>query len=301
VGKTLKIFQRSLPGNIAIILFLAVSLTFLVVEPVVAATSQSSGSVGIEGIIPSPPPSRAATIAVPANGALFSTIPITISGICPSGLLIKIFDDNAFVGSSICSSGGSYSLQASLFSGTNQLVARDYDSLNQNGPDSNTVTVTFNDAQFTQLGTPLTITSAYAEKGAQPGSELSWPIILSGGTGPYAISVDWGDNTPSELLSESYAGTININHTYNSAGVYTVVIKATDKNGSVAFLQLVGQATGAVQKNNSATTGNGSNTTIEKSVLWWPVLIMIPLLLITFCLGRRHELYVLRKRLQSDR
>jgi hypothetical protein len=249
-----------------------------------------SGSIGLEGTISSAPPTRGATIVVPSNGAVFTAVPITVSGLCPSGLLVKIFSNNIFVGSTICSNG-SYSLQVDLFSGQNDLVARVYDSLDQSGPDSNTVTVTFNDAQFAQFGTQLSLSSAYAERGAPPGSELDWPILLSGGVGPYAISVDWGDGSAPDLLSANTPGTITLKHIYRTAGVFKVIVKATDKNGETAFLQLVGQATGAVQSN----TKSGGNLIIEKIVLWWPALAMFPLILAAFWVGHRHGLYVVRR------
>jgi len=255
-----------------------------------------SGSVGLEGTISSAPPTRGATIAVPGNGAVFTNVPITVSGLCPSGLLVKIFDNNVFVGSVVCS-GGSYSLQIDLFSGRNDLVARVYDALDQAGPDSNTVTVTFNDAQFLQFGTQLTLTSAYAERGAPPGTQLEWPVILNGGTGPYAISVDWGDGSSPSLISASAAGTITLTHTYKVAGVYRVIVKATDKNGNEAFLQLVGQATGAIQSNGNS---KGSTIVIQKQIIWWPLLAMLPLILLSFWVGRRHQMHTLRRQFEDE-
>ena len=35
-------------------------------------------------------------------------------------------------------------------------------------------------------------------------------------------------------------------HTYDSAGVYKILVKAADKNGAVVYLQLVGVGNGAV-------------------------------------------------------
>jgi hypothetical protein len=266
-------------------LCLSFTLSSVIIPGISSAAAQTgSGAVGIEGTIPSSPPSRGASISVPANGASFSTDPITVSGICPTGLIIKIFDNNVFVGSTICS-GGSFSIQIDLFSGTNEITAIDYDSLGQAGPTSNTATVTYVNNQFADYGVHVALSSAYAERGAQPGSELDWPILLSGGTGPYAISVDWGDGSSSELLSQSSVGTINIHHTYSNAGIYNVIVKATDKNGEEAFLQLVGQATGAIQSNNKSS--NSSNQIIQKKVIWWPALVLIPLTITAFWLGRK--------------
>src|SRR3982751_1352453 len=72
-----------------------------------------TGAVGLEGTVKSPPPTQAATIAVPGNGATFKSTPITVSGLCKTGLLVKIFSNNIFVGAATCANG-SYSLQADL-------------------------------------------------------------------------------------------------------------------------------------------------------------------------------------------
>ncbi|HVX24242.1 MAG TPA: PKD domain-containing protein [Candidatus Saccharimonadales bacterium] len=286
--------------KLAIVLVLAVAMGLSTDLPAWAANQfpdeTSSGSIGLQGTISTAPPKRGATITVPSNGASFTTVPITVSGLCPSKLLVKIFANNVFVGSTICKNG-SYSLRVNLFDGQNDLVARVYDALDQAGPDSNIVKVTFNDVQFARFGTRVQLTSNYAERGAPPGQELDWPIILSGGNGPYAISVDWGDGGPTDLMSRQTSGTFNVKHTYKTAGVYNVIVKATDKNGGEAFLQLVAVATGATQNN---AKGNGS-TAVRVEVLWWPALAMLPLIFATFWVGRRHELYTLRKQLEKSR
>jgi len=287
---------------------LIVSCLLVVVAAVIGTTSvfaadafpdqTKSGSVGLQGTISTGAPTRAATIAVPGNGAVFTSIPITVSGLCPANTLVKIFSNNVFVGSAFCN-GGSYSLQVSLFSGKNDLVARVYDSLDQAGPDSNTVSVTYNDASFAEFGTHVTLTSIYAQRGSPPNQELKWPIILSGGVGPYAISIDWGDGSPTDLLSQTITGTFDIKHIYKNAGLYKVLIKATDKNGGVAFLQLVAQATGAGQ--NNTKENKDSNSIVRVQVLWWPALLMLPLIVASFFVGRRAELYTLRKQLEKSR
>lgn len=266
-------------------LFLAVSSLMPSISAYADNPAPQSGSIGLEGKISTAPPKTAATIAVPSNGASFSSVPVTVSGLCTTGLLVKVFSNGIFVGSTVCS-GGSYSLKVDLFAGRNDLVARVYDALDQAGPDSNTVTVTFNDAQFLRFGTQLSLTSPYGERGAPPGTELDWPVLLSGGVGPYAISADWGDGTQAELISASFAGNITLKHTYKTAGIYTVVVKATDRNGAVAFLQLVGQATGAVQNNKAGT----NNANVQTKVMWWPAAAMLPLLLVSFWLGSRYQI-----------
>jgi hypothetical protein len=290
------IFRR---GSLGLVLSLLCVFGFS--SAVTALGSQQNpqaGSTGLQGTISSPAPTTAATISVPVNGRTFTETPITVSGVCTTGLLVKIFSNNIFVGSAQCI-GGSFSLQISLFSGQNDLIARVYDALDQAGPDSNKVTVTFQDAQFTAFGEHVTLSSGYAKLGANPGSELQWPIILSGGSGPYAISVDWGDSSAAGLKSVPFAGDFDLTHIYQSAGIYRVIIKATDINGQTAYLQLVGVGNG---KAAQSTNGTGSNTTtiIKRVFVWWPFLIVFPLILVAFWLGTRYELQSIHRQLDKQ-
>ena len=275
---------------------------FIVTNPIWAAgpseQNPQSATQGFEATVLGTPPTQAATIAIPTNGQTFTNIPITVSGLCQTGLLIKIFANNVFVGAEQCANS-TYSLQVDLFSGTNDLVARDYDNLDQQGPDSNTVSVFFNDAQFAQFGTRVTLSSDYARQGVNPGSLLTWPLILSGGTGPYAVSVDWGDSSSSTLKSVAFTGVVNVTHTYNQAGVYNIVAKATDANGTSAYLQLVGVANGKINGNLSST--NSTTSSGKTIILWQPMLIAVPIILAAFWLGRRHELYVIRRTIEASR
>lgn len=275
-------------------------LLFAVVPAAVRAQSPNpqDGAIGVQGTLSSPPPTTGATIAVPVNGQGFNSLPITVSGLCPDDLLVKVFKNNVFAGSVMCS-GGSYSLIIDLFNGQNELVARVYDALDQAGPDSNIVTVVYTD---TRQGTAsrVSLTSNFAKRGANPGQTLVWPIIISGGEGPYAVSVDWGDGKPPDLLSQPFPGTFDIKHVYDSPGIYNIIIKATDRNGGIAFLQLVGVANGPLSQDNGGEGGDGAGTTAAQiRILWQPAAIMIPLILSTFWLGKKYELKVLKKKIEQ--
>ena len=280
-------------ATLAILLGVAPSVQAAIPPP-----GPSRSSVGVEGTIPSPAPTQAATITTPTNGAVFTSIPITVSGLCKTGLLVKIFSNNIFVGSVMCV-GGSYSVQVSLFSGKNELVARVFDALDQQGPDSNKVTVTYNDAQFSSFGTHVILTSQYARRGANPGQQLDWPVILSGGIGPYAISVDWGDGSPTTLKSTSFAGTFTLSHIYKSSGTYNIIFKATDHNSTEAYLQVVAVISGNTSGQQGGTSGNPT-TVVRTKVLWQPAAVMLVFVFISFWLGRRYELSSLRKRIEQD-
>lgn len=286
-------------------LFLLACLMALTPVPVTAIGLQDpnqDASFGMEGTIEGPPPTTPASITTPSSGQTFTDTPITIAGVCKTGLLVKIFSNNVFVGSTMCQNG-SYRLQIDLFSGRNDLVARVYDALDQAGPDSNLISVVFNDGSFAQFGTRVTLSSLYARKGGNPGSEFVWPVVISGGVGPYAVSVDWGDNTADTLLSRAFAGSMDLMHTYQEAGIYTVIVKVSDANGTTAYLQLVGVANG--EASGQATSSGGTATIVRDTAFgrygWIIALAAVPLLAITFWLGQRHELLTIRRRIDEGR
>lgn len=257
--------------------------------------AEESGSIGVEGRISSPPPTVGATISVPRDGQTFTGLPVTMAGICPDGLLVKVFKNNVFAGSTQCNNG-SFSILIDLFSGLNELVARVYDDLDQAGPDSNIVRVTFNDGR-PGAGSRVSLTSSFAKRGANPGQTLTWPIVLSGGQGPYGLSIDWGDGKPADLSSRSVTGAFDIQHVYDNPGTYNIVIRAVDASGGVAYLQLVGVANGPLSQ-DAGGAGIADSGRQPVKILWQPAAILIPLIISTFWLGKKYELKKIRVHLE---
>lgn len=292
----------------AAVLVAAVWLAVGTAQAVTPPPGPSSATAGVEGRIPSPPPTQAATIVRPANGQSFTVSPITVTGSCPPNSNVRIYNNGIFVGSAICQ-GGSYSLDISLFTGRNDLVAKVYDNLDQAGPDSATVTVNYSDPQFAAAGAQTLLTSQYARQAANVGDVIRWPLVLSGGSGPYAFAVNWGDGTPEELKSQEFAGAISFNHIYKNAGIYQVIIKVVDRNGSSYFLQVIAvingdNGTGNGNGTGSSTAGSDKDknaTIITKTRTNWQIpLALIVLLPFGFWLGRHAELTALRKRLERE-
>jgi hypothetical protein len=258
------------------------------------------GSYGLEATKTQPPPTQGATITTPGNGASFTTSPITVNGICPNDLLVQVYNNNVMVGSVMCK-GGSFSLQVSLFAGTNDLTAIVYDDLDQAGPTSAVTTVTYNDSRLTAFGAVVTLTSSYGRRSAAAGTQLGWPLQLSGGSGPYAFSIDWGDGTPSELKSQALSGVVEIAHTYKKAGIYQVNIKVTDANGVSAFLQVIAVSSGKVDGTASTDKSTGDSSTATPQVLWIPAAISTVLLVPAYFLGRMSQLTSLRNKMLKER
>ncbi len=258
-----------------------------------------SNAFGLEGVIKSPPPTQGARIIAPSGGQAYSEPLITVSGTCPKGLLVEILSNGVMVGSTFCEDG-SFSLQISLFFGQNDLTARVLDSFGQQGPPSNTVSVTFNAGGFTEIGSGITLTSAYSRRSADPGSTLLWPLQLSGGQGPYAFSIDWGDGSQPDLKSQPTAGIINISHVYKAAGIYKVTIRVTDINGVTGFLQVIAVANGDAEATIKTGEEPETRTIVRTNVIWIPAAIAVALLLPAYWLGRRSEMHALRRKLERD-
>lgn len=269
----------------------------MAITPIPTPKPQSN-SYGMEATKTQPPPTRGATITTPGNGASFANSPIMVNGICPDGLLVQVYNNGVMVGSVMCKDG-SFSLQMSLFAGTNELSAIVYDDLDQSGPTSDTVTVTYNDTRFTAFGALMTLTSSYGRRSAPLNQELSWPLQLSGGAGPYAFSIDWGDGSKPELKSQPLSGVVGILHTYKKAGIYQVNVRATDVNGVSAFLQVVAVSSGKVEE-VAAPTQAGKQTD-QVVVLWIPAAVALLLLLPTYWLGRRSQLVTLQRKMLKER
>ncbi|MCA9345081.1 hypothetical protein KC871_00470 [Candidatus Saccharibacteria bacterium] len=272
-------------------------LVMVAVTAFAQVENPQNGGIGLQGKISSPPPSSAPTISTPGNGQVISTIPIEVRGICTGNLLVKLYKNNVFSGSDQCRNG-SYSITIDLFSGRNELVARHVDELDQQGPDSNVVAITFNDgASRPNLAERITVTSSYARRGANPTETLSWPIVITGGTAPYALSVDWGDGSQADVYSITIPGEFTIKHVFKQAGVYRALIKATDKNGNVGFLQLTAIANGEIKQADVAGAVE-SGRTITK-VLWQPVVLAIPFVITTFYLGKKYEVTRIKQKLSK--
>ena len=254
------------------------------------------GSYGIGATKTQEAPTQGATITTPGSGASYTESPITVSGICPAGLIVQIYNNGVMVGSVMCENG-SFSLQVGLFAGINELTATVFDDLEQAGPASNVVTVNYTNAQFSAFGQLVTLTSSYGRRSAAANANLGWPLQLSGGSGPYAFSIDWGDGGAAELKSEALAGVINIQHTYKRAGIYRVNVRVVDANGVSAFLQVIAVSSGEVAAPTAEEEKSGTRTV----VLWIPAAIAFALLLPVFWLGRRSQIVSLRNRMLKER
>lgn len=303
MGKKLQRYGWQLPAmfaGIGLLAFFVFSSPVSAIEKIPDPQPQP-GAYGLAATKTQAPPTQGATITTPGNGASYNVSPITVSGMCPSDLIVQIYNNGVLVGSVMCTNG-SFSLQVSLFAGTNELSASVFDDLNQAGPTSNIVTVNYSNTSFAAFGSLITLTSSYGRRSAAAGASLTWPLQLTGGTGPYAFSLDWGDGSSAELKSQSLAGLVSIAHTYKKAGIYQVSVRVSDVNGVAAFLQVVAVANGTVDA-TTATTDNATsnNSAARVIIIWIPAVIALLLLIPAYWLGRRSQLVSLRNKMQKER
>lgn len=260
----------------------------------------SGGSVGLTGTVPGKAPTVGATIRTPTDGQRFVQTPITVAGTCPKDTLVEIFKNDIFAGSAICTSEGTFSFQIDLMIGSNKLVARVYDALNQQGPDSNTVTV-FYDAIASQ-GAPITslnfggpqllINTDAVFRGSFPNKEMTIPIDVLGGRAPYAVNIQWGDST-NKVVSRPDNSTFRTSHTYKKAGTYQLSIQATDADGRVAFLTVASIVNG--QSDTVTAASSNAKTTTNSLLLLWPLYAATFAVVVSFWLGEWREKRLLIK------
>lgn len=256
-------------------------------EAAVPAVNPQSGSVGLTGTVRGPAPSQAAVITSPQNGTRTSTIPLTVSGICPPNTFVLITKNGSFAGATDCLPNGTFKLEIDLFVGRNQLVAKVSDALGQYGPDSAAVTVYYDAPGFnlpgSNVGRQLFLQADTTVVAVSPGQNLTRSVTIIGGVGPYAVSWDWGDGSTS-LVSQGIEGVISASHTYDRPGNYRVIVRVTDSSGNAAFLQLVTVINGPV-----AVVGKSSGNGAFPGVLLtaWPLYFLALLMVLLFWLGER--------------
>src|SRR5690348_6906480 len=189
--------------------------------------------------MPGPPPKTGAVITAPQDGQHITTSPVAVSGTCPDDTIVEIYKNDIFAGSGPCTQGG-FSFDIDLLVGKNTLVARDYDALNQAGPDSAAVNVFYDvlPAQAALLaplnfgGSQLLLNTNAVYRGVFPQQMLNIPLSIIGGVPPYAVNVQWGDST-NKVVPRNDNLTFNVDHAYTKAGTYQVTFQGSDSQGRV--------------------------------------------------------------------
>lgn len=273
-GKLLH-FKHS--SYVALLLILALVGFFLVVNQ--NFTNAMSPSVTIGAVVRAPPPAIGATITAPINGLRIVNLnPSQVSGECSSNSFVVVYNDGVLAGSTICSSVGNFSISIQLHSGQNTLTALNFDNINQAGPKTPPVIVTFVSEESTIEVTPpilpinpvlipgitenMSDCNSYKPEGefktgGQPHvAVVCMPLTILanrddkigvfvwGGEPPYALSFKWGLNAGDSLISLDKPGYKTVNAHYASSGIYNINIQLVDSQSNFATGESATQVTG---------------------------------------------------------
>jgi len=244
---------------IFVMIFLCVSVLIIGYTYHVVAASYT-----VSAIVDAPLLSEGATILSPVDGDTITNAPIVVSGTCPYQSYIKLYDNTLFSGTAWCTAGGTFQITTDLYSGTNSLLAQDYNITDQPGPASPAVTLTYTPPKSpsqptggssssssstiktsetetvipaTRGTTPLVLTSDFHYQTFVENDVFVWTLDVEGGIPPYAITANWGDGTSSAYNFNSDPQ-FQITHTYNKTGYYPIIVNSTDKVGNTRMLQL---------------------------------------------------------------
>lgn len=109
--------------------------------PAQALTLTENRSVTITAVVPGGPPTIPAIIDSPLNGETVTATPLVVTGTCEVGLRVEIYNFGALAGTGTCSAQGTFTINIGLLEGLNSLTALNFDSFDQSGPISPTVSV----------------------------------------------------------------------------------------------------------------------------------------------------------------
>ena len=218
-------------GVLLALLFVTGVLLFSNLEVLRVFSITSSGQINIGLTVNGAAPSIGAAITRPTRNTIVRETILPVEGLCPQSTLVAIYNNGNFAGSTTCTSSDLFQLLVNLKPGTNILQAQNYDGLNQPGPVTSQTIITYqtpNDTlavedlpkpQQQKIDTIMTVAPqpaikpcyeqasiiptqqnsfgvlvACVERNVSVGELFKLPVTIVGGTSPYALSVEWGDD-----------------------------------------------------------------------------------------------------------
>jgi hypothetical protein len=152
-------------------------------------------------------------------------------------VIIVILDNGSEAGSAACDANNNFQVSITLQPATNVLVARSFTITGDSGPDSASVTVTYNPPNPPPvLGSSgnnvspldLTIDESFMVFGRE--KDALWLGSIIGGTAPYQLRVDWGDGAQNTYTFAT-AGQHTTTHHYRVLKPYDTIFYLSDHSG----------------------------------------------------------------------
>lgn len=298
-GRRLPFYCTSYAVLYFIIAFTTLFLLYTSRQVVAGPPQQQSGAISLSGTIQGTPPETPAKITSPSSGSRYKQSQLEVQGNCLENAFVEIYRRNIYAGTAMCSTAGRFVIIITLLSGANELIAKTRDSLNQYGPNSDSITVYLDGTAKKSVSAanrqapadPLLLTTTAIQKGFKLNEEATIEYEISGDRLPYIVSIDWGDGSPPGLYTHQSSGKFTASHTMKKAGQIVIHISALGASGEQAVLQtiLVVEGEGSYAAPISpACTDCIVSTEIASLIdkLWLPLLIAT-LMTVSFWLGEK--------------
>ena len=145
---------------------------------------------------------------------------------------------------------------------------------------------------------PFVITGEYLYSTKRVDQTFAFDLGISGGTAPYALTVDWGDGTTTDITQRNQSA-LTISHVYKRSGNYVVLVRGVDAADQPAVLQLSAVVVAPNElAGGGATSSSGGLTGGLRQWVWivWPVYILVTLMVVSFWIGEQEGYRQLRLR-----
>lgn len=303
------------------ILFIFLVITgFLVFIGYDISSADAGGNITVGLTVSDDPPSRGAVITTPTSGSEFTTPIIDVVGTCSPTTAVVVYSNNVLAGSVLCTPSGAFKLKIQLFGGVNKITALNYDSLNQSGPVTPSVMVNYKAPVSSSSGLPVQPIMIYSkscdnyangqiaptadtvrvaivcwQRSVNANNDTTIGVMVWGGHAPYALTIDWGDGSPSVLKSIEQPGYSTFTKKYKSKGRYIVTLRASDGKESQAYMQTMLDVADTTNSNDFiGYVGNSINTSWFDSPV--PTYFLAVALVIGFWGGDYFERLILSTR-----
>ncbi len=152
----------------------------------------SADDVSITATVPILNITHPAAITSPSNGQTIYYTPTNVQGTCQYGSYQVLYRDGYTSGEAFCPSSNKFSIVTDLIPGINHLVIKSFNSINQPGPDSPEVTITYNPNPPTvptpNKTTPVVPASPTTSPATSPTATTTPNEVIQTPTTPYTIA-----------------------------------------------------------------------------------------------------------------
>lgn len=209
----------------------------------------SADTYTVTATVPAPMPAGVPEITSPTDGMTISGDSVNVSGTCPvitPAIIVAIYRDSTLIGSTECRADGAFFVAVPLAYGANVLTATVVTITGGIGGTSAPVTVTHPQpviptiggqsvGQLADMALPIHITSPDKFVLLGPDGSAAWHGSISGGTPPYAVSIEWGDGETDKHTITDHAERL-YTHRYGTLHPYSITVRVTDaRDGTSTF------------------------------------------------------------------